>query len=657
MRRINVTYYAEWVLGNTRENTSAYIVPEFVSGQFALLARNTYSTDFCQRIAFLASTREPHGVTTDRTEFLGRHGSYARPAALERVGLTPYVQAGGDPCAALQLLLWLQPGETKEVTFLLGQGADRVDTERLISHYKNIEHVEVAWQSVGEFWDEILEQTQVHTPDAGMDIMLNRWLLYQTLSCRFWGRTAFYQSSGAHGFRDQLQDSMGLVNVRPDLVRQHILEAASHQFEEGDVLHWWHPPAGRGIRTRCSDNLLWLPYVTAYYVNATGDQSILTEQVPFLSAEPLKAKEHERYGQFPSAGTATLYEHCCRAIAKGTTAGPHGIPLMGAHDWNDGMNRVGIEGQGESIWLGWFLSTTWVNFADVCELMGDRERADTYRVQAKKMFKTIELGGWDGAWYLRAYYDDGSPLGSASNNECKIDSIAQSWAVISKGADPFHAAQAMDAVYEKLVRPHDQSILLFTPPFDRTARDPGYIKGYPPGIRENGGQYTHAALWAIWAFAQMGEGDRAAELFSLINPVRHADTPEKVNRYRVEPYVIAADVYSMPPHTGRGGWTWYTGSAAWMYRLGVEMLLGLQRAGDYLQIKPCIPKDWPEYQLNYRFGKTMYHILVKNKQTTRHKTNQIVMDGETLKDGNIHLIDDGKNHEIVVTLASRKTIR
>ena len=654
MRRINVTYYAEWVLGNTRENTSAYIVPEFISGQFALLARNTYSMDFGQRVAFLASTREPHGVTTDRTEFIGKHGSYLRPAALERVGLTPNIQAGGDPCAALQSLLWLQPGETKEITFLLGQGEDRADTERLISHYKNIQNVETAWQSVTEFWDEILEQTQVQTPDPGMNILLNRWLLYQALSCRIWGRTAFYQSSGAYGFRDQLQDAMGLIHVKPELVRQHILEAASHQFEEGDVLHWWHPPAGQGIRTRCSDNLLWLPYVTAYYVQATGDRSVLAEQIPFLRAELLKQKEHERYGQFPSGEMGTLYEHCCRAIAKGTTAGPHGIPLMGAHDWNDGMNRVGIDGQGESIWLGWFLSTTLTNFADVCELMDDRGRADIYRKQAKQIFKAIELSSWDGAWYRRAYYDDGSPLGSASNNECRIDSIAQSWAVLSKGADPFHATIAMESVYEKLVRFDEQQILLFTPPFDRTARDPGYIKGYPPGIRENGGQYTHAALWAIWAFAEMGEGDRAGQLFNLINPIYHADTPEKVNRYRVEPYVIAADVYSVPPHSGRGGWTWYTGSAAWMYRLGVQALLGLNLVGDILQIKPNIPTDWTEYQLNYRFSKTMYHILVKRKPNNRHKTNQIVMDGQILKDGNIPLIDDEKNHEIVITLASRK---
>jgi cyclic beta-1,2-glucan synthetase len=657
MRRINVTYYAEWVLGTMREATSTYIVPEFVAGQFALLARNTYSTDFGKRVAFLASTREPHGLTTDRTEFLGTHGDYARPAALERVGLTPSVQPGRDPCAALQSLLWLQPNETKEVTFLLGQGADHGDTDRLISHYQNIQNVEAAWQAVGDFWDEILEQTQVKTPDAGMDLMLNRWLLYQSLSCRFWGRTAFYQSSGAYGYRDQLQDAMGLIHVRPDLVRQHILDAAAHQFEEGDVLHWWHPPAGRGIRTRCSDNLLWLPYVTAHYVRATGDRSILAEQVPFLRAESLKLSEHERYGQFPSGEVGTLYEHCCRAIAKGMTAGPHGIPLMGAHDWNDGMNRVGIHGQGESIWLGWFLSTTLIDFADMCELMSDQNRANDYRTQAKKLFKAIELGGWDGEWYRRAYYDDGSPLGSASNNECRIDSIAQSWAVISKGADPMHAAQAMESVYENLVRFDDQLLLLFKPPFDRTARDPGYIKGYPRGIRENGGQYTHAALWAIWAFAQLDQGERAAELFRLINPVYHADTAEKANRYRVEPYVIAADVYSVAPHTGRGGWTWYTGSASWMYRLGVERMLGLNRVGDNLQIRPCTPKDWPEYQLNYRFGKTMYHILVINKQKARQKSNQFVMDGRTLSDENIPLIDDGKTHEILITRASHKAAK
>ena len=649
MRRINVMYYAEWVLGVARENTAAYITPEFDSNSFALLARNGYNSDFGQRVAFLASTREPAGVTTDRTEFLGNLGSYIRPAALERVGLTPRLEPGSDPCAVLQFLLWLQPGETKEITFLLGQGADRTDAERLIKHFQNIQNVEAAREQVREFWDEILEQTQVQTPDAAMDILLNRWLLYQSLACRFWGRTAFYQSSGAYGFRDQLQDVMAYAHVRPDLIRQHILEAAAHQFEQGDVLHWWHPPVGRGILTRCSDNLLWLPFVTAHYVRVTGDRSILDEEIPFLRADPLKAGEHERYGQFPTGETHSIYEHCCRAIAKGVTAGPHGIPLMGAHDWNDGMSRVGHLGKGESIWLGWFLSATLRDFAEICDLKDDAKRASEYRAQIVNIHKALEKNGWDGEWYLRAYYDDGSRLGSSMNNECRIDSIAQSWAIISGNADPEHAAQAMESVYRHLVRREEELLLLFTPPFQRTARDPGYIKGYPRGIRENGGQYTHAALWAIWAFAQMGQGDRATELFRLINPIYHADTPAKVERYRVEPYVIAADVYSVEPYVGRGGWTWYSGSASWMYRLGIEMILGIQRLGEHLQIKPSIPKDWPQIQINYRFGKSLYHILVK-QQDGKHEKNQITMDGKVLKDGLIPLKDDEETHEVIVTL-------
>ena len=648
MRRINVSYYVEWVLGNTRENTAAYITPEFDSSSFALLARNGYNTDFGQRVAFLASTREPAAVTTDRTEFLGKLGSYIRPAALERVGLTPRVEPGSDPCGVLQFLLWLQSGETKEITFLLGQGADRADAQRLIKHFQDIQHVEKARERVSEFWNEILEQTQVQTPDMAMDILLNRWLLYQSLSCRFWGRTAFYQSSGAYGFRDQLQDAMAYAHVRPDLLREHILESAAHQFEQGDVLHWWHPPAGRGIRTRCSDNLLWLPFVTAHYVRVTGDRSILDEEVPFLRAEPLKPGEHERYGHFPVGESKTLYEHCCRAITKGTTAGPHGIPLMGAHDWNDGMSRVGHHGKGESIWLGWFLSSTLSHFAEICEWKGDSKRASEYRAQRANIHKALEKNGWDGEWYLRAYYDDGSRLGSSVNNECRIDSIAQSWAIISGNGDPEHAAQGMESVYKHLVRLEDELILLFTPPFQRTARDPGYIKGYPRGIRENGGQYTHAALWAIWAFAQMGEGARAAELFRLINPIYHADTPEKAERYRVEPYVIAADVYSIAPYVGRGGWTWYTGSASWMYRLGTEMILGLQRTGDSLKINPSIPKDWTHYQIHYRFGESLYHILVRQQNNGKSEPNKITMDGKVLKDGLIPLKDDGQTHEVVV---------
>jgi cyclic beta-1,2-glucan synthetase len=651
MRRISVTYYAEWVLGTVRENSAPYLVPEFSNDRLALLARNPYNLDYGQGVAFLASSRELNYVTTDRKEFLGQYGSYSHPAALQRVGLAASLQAGSDPCAAAQLLLWLGPGETKEVTFLLGQGENRAEADRLIAHYRDIENVQAAWESVKRFWDDILGQVQVKTPDASMDFMLNRWLLYQALSCRIWGRTAFYQSSGAFGFRDQLQDVTALVHTRPDLTREHILRAASHQFEQGDVLHWWHPPAGRGIRTRCSDNLLWLPYVTDHYVQTTGDESILSEQISFLQAESLKDDEHDRYGQFAiSDQKAPLYEHCCRAIRKGATQGKHGLPLIGAHDWNDGMNRIGIEGRGESIWLGWFLHNTLENFAEICERMRDDEQAADFRSRLGPLEQALDKHGWDGDWYRRAYYDNGMPLGAQENLECQIDSLAQSWSVISGASDPAHAAKAMQSVNERLVRKDDGLILLFTPPFDRTLRDVGYIQGYPPGVRENGGQYTHAALWTVWAFAKLGQQDRAAALYHLLNPINHADTPEKISGYHVEPYVVAADVYGVEPYLGRGGWTWYSGSASWMYRVGLEAILGLHRQGDKLLFEPCIPSDWPEYSIDYHFGNAVYHIHVENPGGAYRAVSRMSIDGRSLSDNAIHLRADDDEHEVFITL-------
>jgi cyclic beta-1,2-glucan synthetase len=657
-RRINITYYAEWVLGNTRENMMQYIVPEFASNCFALLAHNPYNHDFGKRVAFLAATRELQGLTNDRAEFLGSLGSYMHPEALERVGLTASAQAGTDPCAAIQLLLWLAPNETKEITFLLGQGEDRADALRLIAHYQNLANVQITWDSLRSFWDGQIGAIQIKTPDPDMDLLINHWLPYQTLTCRIWARAAFYQSGGAFGYRDQLQDVLAFTYTKPEITRKHILLAARHQFEEGDVMHWWHAaqPADRGIRTRITDNLLWLPYATAHYIKVTGDRSILDEKIPFLLAEPLVNGEHERYADFPAGTTNTLYEHCRRALTKGTTFGRHGLPLMGEGDWNDGMNKVGSGGTGESVWLGWFLYSTLTSFAEVSKLLSDTGQADKYLQQAEILRISLETSAWDGSWYRRAYYDDGKPLGSIENHECQIDSISQSWSVISGAADPERTGKAMESLYQRLIRRDDGLILLLTPPFDRTIYDPGYIKGYLPGIRENGGQYTHAAIWAIWAFAELGQADRVAELFKLINPIYHSDTPEKNSKYRVEPYVIAADIYSASHHTGRGGWTWYTGSSSWMYRLGVEKILGLQRNGNLMKVKPCIPANWRNVEIHYRFGAATYHIYVDNLPSVIDREITLTLDCELINNGTFLLVDDGREHTVrIIMEASGQT--
>ena len=659
-RRITVTYYAEWVLGTTRETQQAHIIPEFASGQHALLAVNHFNSEFGERVAFLAANKKPHGVTADWKEFLGRLGSLSSPAALGRIGLASAVNAGLDPCAVIQLHVDLAPGAAEEVFFLLGQGANRADSLALITELQQPGQVEATWLAVNQQWDGILDAVTVETPDSAMNLMLNRWLLYQTLSCRLWGRTGLYQSSGAFGFRDQLQDVLALLQTRPDITRAQILEAARHQFEAGDVLHWWNPPVGRGVRTRFSDDLLWLPFVTSLYVSATGDTSILKENIQFLRGETLKPAEMERYAQFETTAEGfSLYEHCRRALEKGATVGAHGLPLMGAGDWNDGMNRVGIRGRGESIWLGWFLYATLNKFAALAESMG----ADPapYLQKAKMYAEALEANAWDGEWYMRAFYDDGSRLGSRENNECQIDSIAQSWAVLSGAANPQRAAKAMESLDRLLVKQAEQLILLFTPPFDITERDPGYIKGYLPGVRENGGQYTHAAIWAVWAFARLGQGERAMQLFNLLNPISHADTPEKVTHYKVEPYVIAADIYSVAPYIGSGGWTWYTGSSGWMYRLGLEAILGITRVGNALQIKPCIPHTWPGFKVDYRFGTSHYLIEVVQLSAMRAGENldiadrgglQLTLDGNPVPGNLVPLSDDGRQHQVKALMYS-----
>ncbi|MBI2207665.1 MAG: cellobiose phosphorylase [Candidatus Rokubacteria bacterium] len=651
LRRVTVTYYVEWVLGATRDRAQAFVVPEFDPASEALLARNPWNEDFGDRVAFVAASQKLHGLTADRAEFLGRHGSYAAPAAMGRIGLASAVRPGLDPCAALQVHLDIAPGATANVHFALGQAFGRDEALGLVTKYRDRATIDAAWDDLHRRWDALLGAVTVRTPDPALDLMLNRWLLYQVLSSRLWGRTGYYQSSGAFGFRDQLQDVAALVHGAPTLCRDHILEAARHQFEAGDVLHWWHPPAGAGVRTRCSDDLLWLPFVTAHYVETTGDTTILSEEVPYLLGEPLEPREVERYARFePGERRATLYRHCLVAIERGRTAGAHGLPLFGSGDWNDGMNRVGIGGRGESVWLAWFLYATLTRFAPVAECMGDTDHAQTMRRQAENLRAALEATAWDGAWYRRGYYDDGRPLGSAERAECRIDSLAQSWAVLSGASARPRAAQAMEAVARHLVRTQEGLILLLTPPFDSPDQDPGYLRGYPPGIRENGGQYTHAAIWVLWALLTLGDVEHAVGLFQRLLPIRHALTLHAATRYRTEPYVLASDVYSTPPWTGRGGWTWYTGAAAWAYRLGVETILGVRRSGGTWRVDPHVPANWAGFEVVLRDGTTIFHVSVENPRGVNSGVERMLLDGAPIDPPLLPRLTDGRTHEVRVTL-------
>jgi cyclic beta-1,2-glucan synthetase len=650
-RRVTATQFVEWVLGTTPAASMPYIIPEYDPTLECLLATNPYHNEFGERVAFLAASKSVHGLTADRVEFIGRNRSLANPAALHRLGLETRISAGEDPCAVLQVHLDLLPGAAEEIYFVLGEGSDKSHAMELIKKYKDAASVSAAFERTHVFWDRLLNTIQVHTPEPALDVMMNRWLLYQSLSCRIWGRSGFYQSSGAFGFRDQLQDVLALQAIDPAITRGQILNAARHQFEEGDVLHWWHPPSGRGVRTRISDDLLWLPYVTAMYIETTGDDQILDEELPFLSAPVLDEDTDERYGEYPKTNQSfSLLEHCSRAIEKGATSGTHELPLIGGGDWNDGFNRVGANGKGESVWMAWFLYDVLTRFAVIHEQRGDIEKAQSYRTRAKVYADAVEKSGWDGGWYRRGYYDSGTPLGSITNTECQIDALAQSWSVLSGAGDPQRSQQALQAVLDRLVRPKDRLILLFTPPFDKTRHNPGYIKGYQPGIRENGGQYTHAAAWTAWAFAALGEGEKAGELFDLLNPIYQTDTAEKASVYRVEPYVICADIYSTPPFVRRGGWTWYTGSASWIYRLGLEAILGFKKVGSNLVIDPVIPPYWDGFEIAYRFGDSTYRIHVHNPDHVSRQVKQVTLDDSILEDMSFPLVDDKREHLVLVTM-------
>jgi cyclic beta-1,2-glucan synthetase len=652
-RRISVTAYVEWVLGPSRSGCAPFVTTDMDPASGAMFARNAWNSDFGTRVAFADLNGAQTDWTGDRREFIGRNGTLARPAAL--VGSAPLHKtfgAGLDPCGALRTVVEIPPRATVDVVFLLGQAADAGEARTLITHYRAAD-LDTVLTDVVRYWTNVLGAVHVKTPDRAMDIMLNGWLLYQTIACRIWARSAFYQSSGAYGFRDQLQDGMAIVGTLPAMAREHLVRAAARQFVEGDVQHWWLPHTGRGMRSRISDDRAWLAFAVAHYVQATDDAAVLDEMVPFLEGPRLAAGEHEHAFQPTiSDETGTLYEHCARGLDQSLALGAHGLPLFGSGDWNDGMNRVGASGPGESVWLGWFVYAALMAFAPIAQTRSDTARAATWRSHAAALLSSLEREAWDGDWYRRGWFDDGTPLGSAASAECRIDSIAQAWAVLSGAADRGRAARAMAAVKRELIRPQDGLALLFTPPFDRTGLDPGYIKGYPPGVRENGGQYTHAALWSVMAFAALEQGDEATRLFSLLNPINHAGSRAGVQLYKVEPYVVAADVYSNPRHVGRGGWTWYSGSAGWMQRAGIESILGLRLQGEMLHLDPCIPKAWPRFAITIRHRSARYEIEVENPDATGRGIASAELDGTMIEARplRLRLADDGNTHRLRVRL-------
>ncbi|MBU0708096.1 cyclic beta 1-2 glucan synthetase, partial [Patescibacteria group bacterium] len=650
-RRLSVSGYAEWVLGETRSKAAMHVITEVDPQSGALFAQNPYNAEFGKRVAFFNVDHATRTISSDRTEFIGRNGTLANPAAMIRSRLSGRVGAGLDPCAAIHVAFDLDDGEEREIVFTLGAGQDADDAAGLARRFRDSTVARKALEAVWHYWSHTLGAVQVETPDPSVNFLVNGWLLYQTITCRLWGRSGHYQSGGAFGFRDQLQDTMSLVHTEQHLVREHLLLCAGRQFSEGDVQHWWHPPTGRGVRTRCSDDFLWLPLATCRYVRSTGDTGVLDESIHFIKGRPVNPEE-DSYFDLPvrSDEKASLYEHCVRAILRGLRFGEHGLPLIGSGDWNDGMNMVGQEGKGESVWLAFFMCDVLIKFSGIARLRGDLDFSKKCESEVDRLRRSIEEHGWDGEWYLRAYFDDGTPLGSAKSPECRIDSIAQSWSVLSGAGDSGHSRMAMEAVDKYLVRREDSLIQLLDPPFDKSNLNPGYIKGYVPGVRENGGQYTHAAIWATMAFAALGDSRRAWELLAMINPVNHGKSAEGIEKYKVEPYVIAADVYAVTPHTGRGGWTWYTGSAAWMYRLIVESLLGLSLKTDKLSFKPCLPADWDGFTVHYRFRETIYHIRVIQKKEGEKEATTVSVDGVVQQGKAVTLVDDGQKHSVEVVV-------
>lgn len=650
-KRLTVTCYVEWVLGVSRDLTQQYIHTSFDADTRSIFGQNFFDPQYADQVAFLAMSGDVTSYTADRREFIGRNGTPARPAALSKAALGESVGEVVDPCGALQGSITLHAGESAEIVVLLGAHNSGENARSIIKRYKTVETANGEVTRAVESWRSRLSTIQVQTPDEHFNRIENGWTLYQALSCRMWGRSALYQSSGAYGFRDQLQDCMAFLYADQPVARAHILRSASRQFLEGDVQHWWHPQSGRGVRTRCSDDLVWLAFVTAQYIAVTGDKSVLDEKIPYITMRQLAPGEQELYDLPQDSGeVGTLYDHCVRALRHACTFGQHDLPLIGSCDWNDGYSRVGLEGKGVSVWLAWFLIATLERFAPISDASADAAASEEFKKIAERYRNAIESNAWDGEWYVRAYYDDGYPLGSSKSDECNIDSIAQSWSLISGAGNPEHSKIAMQSVENKLVRDDARLIELLTPPFNTSPHDPGYIKGYLPGVRENGAQYTHAATWAVWATVLEGRGTRAFELFQMLNPLTHSVTADDVERYKVEPYVIVADNYTADEHVGRGGWTWYTGSASWMYRLGLEAILGFTKTGDTLTMKPCIPAAWDGFAITYRYDSTTYVIQVRNPSHVEHGVKSVAVDGKPVSDGVVKLVSDGASHTVEVTL-------
>ncbi|WP_124065422.1 hypothetical protein [Clostridium sp. E02] len=647
VKYLSLTYYVEWVLGTQREQTSPYILSSYDNEHEYLYAKNIYTMNFQNNYAYLFSSEMIVGYTGNRQEFLGQKGSILEPEGAE-IKLSNNTGVGFDPCGAVQVSVAIQPQESKTVLFGLGQNTSLEEISEIRNKYKDVEAAQRELLQVRAHWDQLLGTVSVKSNDRAIDILVNGWLLYQSISCRIQARAAFYQCGGAYGYRDQLQDTLALLLADSSILRRQILIACSRQFEEGDVQHWWHPPMGVGVRTKISDDLLWLPYCTAAYIKSTGDFGILKEQVSYLKGPLLKEEQHEiMFIPEISDQKESVYDHCKKTIDR-TYFGEHGLPLMGGGDWNDGMNEVGIKGKGESVWLAWFFYTVLEEFIPLCVKEGDEDYGQNLEKIQKDLLQNIEENAWDGEWYLRAFYDDGTKLGSKENDECKIDSISQSWSVISNGAKEDRAKAAIESAWRYLVREEDALSLLLFPPFDKTSKNPGYIKNYIPGIRENGGQYTHAAVWLAIATSKLKDTEMAQKLFHLLNPIHVTQNKKDAIRYEKEPYVMTADISLSPPYTGRGGWSWYTGSAGWMYQGLLNWFLGIRKEGNELIIDPATPSSFGDYTVKYLYGSSVYEIRIESRKKGVLTTEEITVDDKRIQGNRVNLTDDGQTHKIIV---------